>query len=174
MTRPSWLPEPLDFATDFSGNWDDFLEASYGIFETDLITGAAYYHGKKVILSRNYPDLGDGKHPSYWHIVSTGDGKTESSKVADPKRMEVVGWIKPVLENCPDSDLLEWKAVRSNSKRRGNTRTVVWCKKHKFVIFLKELDYVYVILSAYKTGYPGTIRDLNTEYNQFLAEQSQE
>lgn len=163
---PSWLPSPLDFAADYSGNWDGFLEDAYTVFEGDFITNVTRYRSKKVILSDRFPDLGDGKHGSFWHVISTGDGKSESTKVPDIKRAQVVGWIKPVLENCPDSELLEWEEIRSNGRRRNDKRVIIWYKSLDFVIILRKLDYVYVLITAHTVDYGSTRRKLQAAYDK--------
>lgn len=168
MTRPSWLPDPLDLHEGYGGDWDAFLEDTYAIFKNDFIDNETRYRRKKVILSDRFPDLGDGKHGSFWHTVQTGDGKTEESKVPDPGRMGAIGWIRAMLQNCPDDELLEWEEVRSNDRRRNDTRTVIWCKKHKYVIILRKLDYVYVLITAHTVDYSSTERKLQSAYDRSL------
>lgn len=169
MILPAWLPEPLNYEGDYNGDWDGFLEDSYSAFKDDFIDNQVRYRGKKVNLSNRFPDLGDGKHGSYWHTVSTGNGSGEESKLPDIKRMEAINWVRPMLENCPDADLLEWEEIRSNERRRNDVRTVVWCKKHKFVIILAKLDYVYILVTAYTVDYKSTERKLQQAYNNSLS-----
>ena len=69
---------------DYQGNFQNYFQAVYSVFEQDFIKSQPLYDGKKV-SAQKHPEV-DGIHRTFYHI--THEGEDESNRSPDIRRME--------------------------------------------------------------------------------------
>lgn len=123
---PAWLP-PLVLFSDYSGNWDAYLDAIYEWFKQDFIDSKPVFQGRRLGLKRH--PMTHGKEVTFWHMTS--EGMDEENRTPDLRRCERIRWPKPVIEHTDDSKVKYWVSVKRNEDR--------------IHIWLEDLDYVVVL-----------------------------
>ncbi len=143
---PSWLPELLTLP-DFNGDSKLFIEAAYGKFHKDFIASRPKYLGLDVACRRD--PIYDGKEAGFWHCTS--EGRAESQRTPDLRRLERICWVRAIIENSNDELVDVWL-----NKRRGDQRRIFWYEEEFCVIiasrpFGATLPGYWQLITAYCT-----------------------
>lgn len=136
----NWLPELL-LLEDFAGDPKRYLEAAYQIFQRDFEHSKPKFGTYKVNLK--WMPIFQGKSATFWHMIS--EGKEEADRTPDFRRLERIGWVKPILEAFQETKPTEqaklywWIELRGNEQRYHITLTdfsylVVVVKRKNFVL----------------------------------------
>ena len=163
MPEPEWLPEIISYAS-YSGRWDDFLEFAYATFCSDFHDNkkpALTYSGINI-TSKKTP-LVNGKTDMFWHVVS-GDINSGKDNGPEIPRCERVGWIRPIIENCEDEQVLIWDEPE---KRGRKTRTLFWLKEHDYLVVIANRNGYSILWTAYYIEYPHKRRKLQASYDSY-------
>lgn len=129
--RPDWLPSLIEF-DEYSGNWQQYIDAVYGVFNADFIVRRAYYDGKKILLIGKDAELAHGKERRFWHCVA--EGKIEEERTPDLRRCERIPWMRPVLEHASDATVDVWVEAQSGKGIRPH----LWFDE-EFLVVLERL-----------------------------------
>jgi hypothetical protein len=165
----NWLPPTVLF-TDYGGDWPKYLEGLYSFFKKDFIQNKLpKFAGKRMGLKRH--PLLDGKEATFWHIIT--EGKVEDERLPEMRRCERIRWPRAIIEQAANinANIKIWKNIRSNQKRRGESRICLWFEKKEYLVVLADRgDYILPW-----TAYPVTMghgkRKLQKEYEKFCENQ---
>lgn len=140
--KPEWLPEMAHV-----NPWTaDTYKMLYGIFRRDFVDSRPRYRGREVW---HFPEKEDGKEVLFWHLTSRG-GKPgtvprrkrkfaaaiaqQTQRYPDTRRSERLTWVRPLIENPDEAEVLAWDYLEGN----GGIRTYIWLKHFDFVVIMKK------------------------------------
>ncbi len=152
MSEPAWLP-PLLTVNPWSGNT---YEELYAVFRHDFVESQPRYRGFQVW---HFNEIEQGKEVIFWHLTDKGKSP---NRLPDPKRSERLCWIRPMLEHCPDAEMLDWDVDED-----GATKTYVWLKNCDFVVIMKRLpNGSRRLLTAHHLDYRDMREKLQKKYER--------
>lgn len=151
------FPE-LVYFQDYNGNFHQYFQAVYKIFESDFIRKHPSFQKKKVIV-RKYP-LVDGIHRTFYHI--THEGKDENERIPDIRRMERIRFPKFVIDNNEHPDILIWKNTRGRDER-----TILFNENENYIVVLTDRGKSYLFITAYLVETDHRKRKLLKEYETY-------
>jgi len=154
----NWLP-PLVYASDYGNNWNTYVRTLYRFFTTDFIESRPELGGQPVNLV-NEP-LQDGKHVTFWHIIS--EGPDETSRLPNYRRCERIRWPRPVIEHTEDQGITIWE-----NKRHGQKRVCIWLENADYLVILTKRSKYLLLLTAYPIDEAHTRRKLRKEYEDYI------
>ena len=157
---PSWLPD----LAQFNGNWEQYLEVIYAIFERDFKASNPFFQGRPVVHDSI---MENGKEATFWHLISTFDEGT-NDRIPDLRRCERMGWPRPVIEHHAESAISVWKNVRKRPDSKEQTRVLIWFEELDYIVVMTEMRQAMILVTAYLTDYPHTRRKLRKEREQYL------
>ncbi|MDP8258923.1 MAG: hypothetical protein P9L90_05835 [Candidatus Aadella gelida] len=159
MSAPQWLPDKVDYYNDFGSNWTSFVNHLYEIFKTDIRDNSNFtFEGKKILYDKAFGQ--NSKENGFWHLVTRKDDKT-GQRDPDFLRAEKLPWGRPIIENCSDLEVLNWK-----NKRGSKIKIYLWLKNFDYVVILKEHKRDCVLLTAYHIDQLYMVRQLNRKYSK--------
>ena len=161
-TTPAWLP-PLVLMDDFSGNWDNYLEAIYEFFRQDFLDNKPVFQGRRLGLKR-YP-LTRGKEATFWHLIQ--EGNIEEDRLPDFRRCERIRWPKPIIEHSDDPEIRVWR-----NQRRREQRVCLWFVRENYLVILADRGNYILPWTAYLVEQPHRQRKLQKEYDEYWRENS--
>lgn len=127
----------------FSGDWRDYVEELYKVYERQIVQGKLEFLGLPVKTQYRPPSQGKGF--GFWHVIS--EGQEEAERIPDFRRCERISWIAWVIRNVGiDSRISWWK-----NKRGSNTHVVLWVEEEDFAVILAERNGYYLLKTAYCT-----------------------
>jgi len=142
--EPTWLPEVLSLSP-----WkESTYNILYNLFQVDLIRSRPVYRGNKILVPR---EIEDGKERIFWHLTARKDLKS-GERLPDLRRSERLLWIKPILENSGQPEVLDW-----DNNEGKKVKTYVWLKEYDFIVILKKLkNDRRLLITAYYIEYENT------------------
>lgn len=143
---------------EFGGNFQNYFNAVYAIFENDFIKTQPLYNGNKVAV-RKYPEV-DGLHRTFYHI--THEGEDEENRSPDIRRMERIRFPRFVIENEPHQEILVWKNTRGKDER-----IVLFNEAENYILILTERKGFYMFITAYFIDTEHRKRKLLKEYETY-------
>jgi hypothetical protein len=136
-----WLP-PIVTLADCGGSWEDYLESQYQRFRTDLIhSKPTVFHPRNWALKRH--PVSQGKEATFWHVTS--EGKTEENRTPDMRRMERVGWIRPMIDAYNDPE----RVCCWPTQRKGESRPNLAVPDFSYVLVLEEHPTYVMLWTAF-------------------------
>jgi hypothetical protein len=157
MTKELTLPQLITLE-HFNGNFHDFYEEVYLIFRKDFVNTIPNYRGKKLRLKK-HPYI-DGKEYTFYHF--THDGDIEKERLPNLRRMERIGYPRPIIENSEHNDLKVWK-----NKRGNNERILIFHEKEEYLVVLEDRHEYILPWTAYLVDKKHTKRKLLAEYESY-------
>ena len=134
---PDWLPDLITF----SGEWESFVDEVYGRFCDDFVRNKVGYEGLRVSVRRHPESLGRGF--GFWHCVSAGG--LEEERIPDIERCRRIGWIRAILENANDPEIVHW-----NNLRGSEICHLLWFRE-EYLVVLAERNGYFLLKTAYLT-----------------------
>jgi len=136
-----WLP-PILTLGNCGGSWDVYLETQYQKFRADFIGSKPSVFHPKNWSTKRHP-LSGGKEATFWHITS--EGTTEEDRVPDMRRMERVGWIRPMIDAHSSKDrVCSWP-----TERKGESRPNIAVPDFSFIVVLEEHPTYVMLWTAF-------------------------
>jgi hypothetical protein len=142
--KPSWLPDLLDLA----GEWTAIRDSLYEIFRSEIVCGGLSLDGKRVWHDRRVLD--GGLEEAFWHLT-TRDDAGAGERLHDPRRSERLHWVSEIIRHASDPAVSRW-----TSSERGRSRTYLWLEEFDFLVVLEERrlagrrsDSVFFLITAY-------------------------
>jgi len=157
------LPE-LIYLSDYSGNYQSYIDAVYAIFERDLLKSCPKFGSNKLSLKHN--PLFQQRSYTFYHL--THKGKNESERTPDFRRCERIGWVKPAIEKVEVWQLKFWEQSR-NGKSRICIQLSVEDDVDYFVILDVRVNCV-IIWTAFVAEYEHEKRKKEKEYLTWFKE----
>jgi hypothetical protein len=124
------LPEIICLE-DYTGNYHNYIDAVYAVFERDLIKNRPNFGSHKLQLK--FHPLFQNRPYTFYHL--THKGEIESEKEPDFRRCERITWVKPTIENTEKWNLKFWK-----QNRNGKSRVCIQLKVEDDVDYFVILD----------------------------------
>jgi hypothetical protein len=152
-------PPVLILLSNYSNDWDLYLDNLYGIYMEKVVNGSLSFLGKP--LRFRYKPPTDGKGFGFWHLIS--EGFEEAERTPDIRRCERILWIPWILGRIHnDPKVVYWENVRMSHKN-----IVIWDQVYSFCIILSRRDGYYLFKTAYCLR-PKREEKLKEEYEQYL------
>ena len=151
------FPDTIEL-NHFNGNFTNYFNAVYAIFENDFIKTQPLYDGFKVAV-RKYPEV-DGLHRTFYHI--THEGEDEENRTPDIRRMERIKFPKFVIENEQHEEILIWK-----NKRGKDERIVLFNEIENYILILTDRKGYYMFITAYFVDTKHRKKALLKEYEAY-------
>lgn len=147
MDRPEWLPEPLN-QEDYN-DWESLEDAAYQIFCNDFIEKESLYFKKKTVKLNFEKEFREKKcrEKSFYHLVKKTEDRRSRRNRNDSLRAVRIGWVRPLIENYNDKNVLYWDYWESEYS--GIVRIYIWLKKYRFVVILQDEPTEYLLITAY-------------------------
>ncbi len=160
MSNPAWLP-PLVFFSDYSGNWEAYLEAIYDYFKQDFVDSKPMFRGMRLGLKRH--PMEQGKEATFWHMIQ--QGKHEDERIPDFRRCERIRWPRPIIEHNEEGTIKVWW-----NKRKGGQRICLWFEQEDYLVILADRGNYILPWTAYLVKKPHQQRKLQKEYEKYCRE----
>lgn len=144
---------------DYAGDFKNYFNAVYTVFETDFIKTQPKYEGLKVAV-RKYPEV-DGLHRTFYHI--THEGEDENNREPDIRRMERIRFPKFVIDNNTHAEILIWK-----NQRGKDERIVLFNETENYILILADRKDYFLFITAYFIGTEHRKRSLIKEYEAYV------
>lgn len=158
---PDWLPE-LVCLSDYTGSWDDYLEAIYAFFKQDFVDSRPVFRDKRLGLKKH--PLSQGKEATFWHMIS--DGANEEDRLPDFRRSERIRWVRAIIENEVDPIVKVWW-----NKRKGKNNICLWFEQENYLVVLADRGEYILPWTAYLVEQPHRKRKLQKEYEAYCKAQ---
>ena len=152
------LPEIIEM-NDFGGDYHAFNEAVYQIFKNDFVLNKPVFNGKKLGLKKH--PIVDGKEYTYYHFTHSGD--IENDRRPDFRRMERMGYPKPIIDDSKCVTLKVWR-----NKRGTKDRIVILHEAEKYVVVLDDRKDYILPWTAYFIEYKNQLRRFLKEYDRYI------
>ncbi len=152
-----WLPSMVLFS-DYSGDWDRYLDALYTYFKQDFIDSKPVFQGRRIGLKRH--PMTDGKEATFWHMTS--EGQDEANRIPDFRRCERLRWPRPVIENSEDAKVKWWVSVK-----RNENRIHIWREDEDYIVVLADRRGFLLPWTAFLIKWEHTRRKLRKEYEAY-------
>lgn len=152
------LPEIIEI-NNFGGDYHTFNEAVYEIFRNDFVLNKPKFNGKRLGLKKH--PIVDGKEYTYYHFTHSGD--IEVDRIPDFRRMERMGYPKPIIDNSKCITLKVWR-----NKRGSNNRILILHEEEGYLVVLDErIDFI-LPWTAYYIEYDNQLRRFLREYEAYI------
>lgn len=151
------LPE-LIALDDFGGDFSSFYEAAYQIFKLDFVDSRPNYKGKKLRL-KAYPYI-EGKEYTFYHF--THDGDIEKERLPNLRRLERIGYPRPLIDNSEHIELKVWR-----NKRGTKDRILILHEDEKYLVVLEDRKAYILPWTAYYIEYNSKLKRLIKEYEEY-------
>lgn len=147
-----------------NGDWGEYVNELYRVFEDDLLNGHLQFLGLNVRCgeSSTSPKL-QGRHSLFWHIIQ--EGRIEDEREPNLRRCERLPWIRWIIENARNCDNIEvWQNMRD-----GKTNTLLWYREEYLVVLSARRNY-WLLKTAYHTLHDHRSKKLRIERDSFQME----
>ena len=152
------LPD-LIFFEDYKGNFAKYNEAVYAVLKNEFVISKPVFQNKKLAL-KSHP-LIEGKEYAYYHFTHSGNIETE--RVPDLRRMERIGFPKPMIDFSSDENLKVWR-----NKRRTSERILILHEAERYLVVLEDRKSYILPWTAYLIKEDSRLRRLLMEYQQYI------
>ena len=161
MKKQLTLPE-LVFFEDYKGNFTLYNEAVYAVFKDDFVMHRPVFQKKRLALKAH--PLIDGKEYTYYHFTHSGNIETE--RIPDIRRMERIGFPKPMIDFSDNENLKVWRNKRGTSKR-----ILILHETERYLVVLEDRKNYILPWTAYLIEDDNRLRRLLAEYRYYIKKQ---
>ena len=151
------LPKIIEL-NEFGGDFQSYYEAVYKIFKNDFVDTKPIFRGKRLALKAH--SYIEGKEYTFYHF--THDGKIEHDRKPNMRRMERIGFPKPIINNSTHIDLKIWR-----NKRKNKDRILILHEQERYLVVLEDRKDYILPWTAYYIEYNNRIRKLIKEYEAY-------
>lgn len=149
----------LVYLNDYNGNFDDYFQAVYAVFEHHFIRSQPLFNGVRV-SAQKFP-LVDNIHRTFYHI--THEGEHENNRSPDFRRMERIRYPKFLIRSFPHDHILVWK-----NQRGRDTRILIFNETEGYLTVLTERKGFNLFWTAYYIDQNHSKRKLKKEYEVYI------
>ncbi|MCL4481866.1 MAG: hypothetical protein M1445_04480 [Bacteroidetes bacterium] len=158
------LPE-LILLENFGGNYENFIQAVYLVFQRDFIKHKTKFRGEELRLK--WHPIYQDKAYTFYHL--THKGEDEQNREPDLRRCERIPWARPVIENCDTWNLKIWPQIRN-----GKNRLCIWLQlegEPDYFIILDVRENYKLLWTAFVAEFDHEKRKKQKEYEEWLKTQ---
>ncbi len=152
------LPE-LICLNDYGGDFNKYEEAVYQIFKKDFVDSKPIFKGHKLAMKK-YPIVND-KEYTYYHI--THEGVNEEDREPSMRRMERIGYPRPIIDKHENEKIRVWK-----NKRGRKNRILLLHEEENYLVVLEDRGKFIIFWTAYYIEHHNKIRRLIKEYEEYI------
>jgi len=152
----------LVYFEDYSGNFTLYNEAVYAVFRNDFVKHRPVFQNKRLALKAH--PLIDGKEYTYYHFTHSGNIETE--RFPDIRRMERIGYPKPMIDFSDDINLKVWR-----NKRGTSERILILHETERYLVVLEDRKNYILPWTAYFIEDDSRLRRLLAEYDHYVKKQ---
>lgn len=152
------FPELISFE-EYGGDFKLYFDDIYQIFKANFITTQPLYNELKV-SAQKHPEV-DGIHRTFYHI--THEGKIESNRTPDFRRMERIQFPRFCIENCSHKDFMVWEKLIGR-----DNRIHILNEAERYLVVLTERENYYLFWTAFYIEQNHTIRKKKKEYEAYI------
>lgn len=155
-----WLPPLLCFS-ECDGDWNQYVEALYAVFQRDFRGRLPDFQGRPLRLKR-FP-MEQGKEATFWHFIQ--DGPVEADRLPNLRRCERIRWPRPIIEaHVVEGRIYLWANTRMGKSGRGEEkRWVLALPDFSYVVILADRGNFLMPWTAYEVEEPHQRRKLRKE-----------
>jgi len=161
MKKQLSLPELL-LLENHQGNFALYNDAVYAVFRNDFVKNKPVFENKKLALKRH--PLIDGKEYTYYHFTHSGNVETE--RTPDLRRMERIGFPKPMIDFSDNQNLKVWQNQRGTKER-----ILILHETERYLVVLDDRKNYILPWTAYLVEHDNQLRRLLAEYEQYIKKQ---
>ncbi len=143
---------------EYKGDFHAYYEAVYEIFKHDFVDSKPVYRGKKLNLKKH--PIVDGKEYTFYHF--THDGNDEKNRVPNLRRMERIGFPRPMIDNSTNPSLKVWR-----NKRKNKNRILIFHEEERYLVVLDDRVNYILPWTAYYIEYDNRLKKLLREYEEY-------
>lgn len=152
------LPEIIEI-NEFGGDYHSFNDAVYAIFRNDFVINKHIFEGKRLGLKAH--PIVDGKEYTYYHFTHSGD--IENERIPDFRRMERMGYPKPIIDKSKCISLKVWR-----NKRGRKNRILILHEEAQYLVILDDrIDFI-LPWTAYFIEYKHRLQKYLKEYEEYI------
>lgn len=151
------LPELIELE-QFRGDFFNYLEAVYAIFERDFVYNRPMFRGQRLGLKK-YP-MTNGKEATFWHMTSKGDD--EENRLPDLRRLERIKWPSFIINNSEHPYLKVWENTRGNK-----TNILILHELENYVVILRKSNGYLLPWTAYLIEHDWRKQKFIREYEDY-------
>jgi len=141
-----WLPCLIKL-TDYSGRWEEYVEALYAAFEKDFIENKPTLNGKQIDFRRDGEDY-EGKEWAFWYLTCDHPRgfKEEGDWETNLRRCERINWIIPLIAGYEygAADIVAWFQTR-----RGEERFAIGLADFSYVVILRDTGSSWLLITHF-------------------------
>jgi hypothetical protein len=168
-----WLPPLVEVSPWEYSEQNNTYEMLYQIFSSDIKGCNLKYVGSDVWI---FPDIDNGKEKIFWHLTSREEKARKvprrkrkfydgdmipAQRYPDLRRSERLSWVKPLIENPNESEILTWNYKEGD----GVIKTYVWLKDYDFVVIMKKYqDGSRRLVTSFYVDSDYTYKDFERKY----------
>lgn len=119
---------------DLDGTYNELIEKLYGIFCKDIKQKDFKYKGVNVEFDRRFVD--SRYEEGFWHLITRND--KGDNRLVDFKRAKRLTWLRPLIEHCDDSEILQWCSKEHDKRGNRVEKTYIWYKDGQYLIILEK------------------------------------
>lgn len=108
---------------------------------------------------KKYPTVA-GKEYTFYHFTHNGD--IENEREPDLRRMERIGYPKPIIDWSEHEDLKVWR-----NKRGSKERILLFHEKERYLVVLEDRGTFILPWTAYIVNENHQVRKLMKEYEAY-------
>ena len=161
MKKQFVLPD-LVFFEEYCGNFALYNEAVYAVFKNDFVKNRPVFQNKKLGLKAH--PLIDGKEYTYYHFTHVGN--VEAERIPDMRRMERIGFPKPMIDFSDDENLKVWR-----NKRGTRARILILHEIERYLVVLEDRKNYILPWTAYLIEDESRLQRLLVEYQNYVKKQ---
>jgi hypothetical protein len=145
--------------TQYGGNFNMYNDAVYAIFRNDFVIHKPVFRGKMLGL-KAHPYI-DNKEYTYYHFTHSGD--IESLRIPDLRRMERIGFPKPMITFSESEKLKIWR-----NKRQRKERILILHEEERYLVVLEDRKDYILPWTAYYLEHNNRLNKLLKEYEAYI------
>ena len=157
MKKQLVLPKLISL-DDYKGNFSLYNEAVYTVFKNDFVKDRPVFQNRKLALKAH--PLIDGKECTYYHFTHSGNVETE--RTPDLRRMERIGFPKPMINFSDDSNLKVWQ-----NRRGTRERILILHETERYLVVLEDRKNYILPWTAYLIEDDSRLRKLLVEFQDY-------
>lgn len=156
---------PLPPLESFSGNWQEYVDRIYRIYQKLILYSGLRFRGEPV--KPRYTPKTNGKEYGFWHVVQ--EGPVEEERTPDLRRCEHIRWISWIIENVNNFKEITWWEENPKS---SITDVVLWLEAKQYVVILSKRRNYWLLKTAYPVDKPHKRRSLERNRKKYWKAQN--
>lgn len=152
---------------DTAEKWKNYLEEIYGLFCRDVVD--AHLRFQSLPVKCRYHEPFQGKHASFWHLMS--EGAEEDERTPNFDRCARIPWIAWVIRHADDPTLVRWWKHERVTNHGRKIRVPLWLFEHDYAVILEPRPDCCFLITTFCVR-PGQKLRFEKEWTAWQAQKS--